>query len=346
MLMRHIARKVILFLACNLLWITSFSFHAGAEESPGHRLLIYYGIPQGINQVWDDTEAANLFARYDVIVFGESLEEKSHSHHLSTQIIIKKIKELNQKAKIYGYVDLGVTTVNYSSSELKSRSKQWKEMGVDGIFLDDAGYDYKVSRKRLNETVQYIHNLGLSVFANAWKPEDIFASTVDPIFNPKGVATALGKNDIYLFEEFLEPSDITAKQAPSVFGKSFRKKVDKALAFRKELGIKLMAVSEIDYTVYSTNAVRKFFRMTEAAAGVFSLDAYGVAPLHFSASPRKSTNEVRFFPYIQNYFDFYDIDFTYVAKYQDQDFAREGFRIHSRANDHYFHFPAEVTYYE
>lgn len=314
---------------------------ANSSDSKGYRLLIYYGIPAGVNEVWDDTKAAEVFAEYDVLVFGAGLEENKHSYHDSTAEIFRLIREKNPDARLFGYVDLGVTTSNFSPAAMESKAKKWKALGANGIFLDDAGYDYGVSRARLNQTVNAVHRLGMSVFVNAWNPDDVMGNKVDRKYNPKGQASALDKRDIYLLEDFLQPTDITKKSSPSVFNSAFRGKMDKSLAYRKKLGVKLMSVSIIDYAKYSENAVRKFFRMNEATAAVFSLDAYGIAPTHYS-SERPNKHKVRSFPYILNYMSYYSTNVEYVSKYGNRDFSRGGFRIHSLPGEHYYNYPADA----
>lgn len=323
---------------------TGLSPTAAADDAPpGYRLLIYYGIPKAVNHVWDENRAAEIFAQYDVLVFGENLEEPTHPHHHSTQHVLSFARRIEPHIRVYGYVDLGVTTVNHSMAALKDKVRKWKALGADGIFLDDAGFDYGVSRARLNETVRYVHELGLSAFINAWDPDDVMGSAVHPLYNPNGAATALDRRDIYLLEDFLLPTDINAGNSPSAFHPSFREKMDASLRYRTQLGVKLMSVSSIDYTRYTPLALRKFFRLNEVTAGVFSLDAYGIAPLHYSADER-GRDEVRFFPYITNYWDYYTTNITYIAKYHNRDFSRGGFRIHSLPGDHYYLFPETVRY--
>ncbi len=332
----------LLLFAC-LLTLVLPAGAANYSMSKGNRLLIYYGIPAGVNEAWDDTKAAQIFAEYDVLVFGAGLEEKKHSYHDSTAAIFRLIREKNQNARLFGYVDLGVTTSNFSPKVMESKAKKWKELGANGIFLDDAGYDYGVSRARLNQTVNVVHGLGMSVFVNAWNPDDVMGNKVNSKYNPKGQASALDKRDIYLLEDFLNPTDITKNNSTSVFNSAFQGKMDKALAYRKKQGVNLMSVSIIDYAKYSENAVRKFFRMNEATAAVFSLDAYGIAPTHYS-SERPSKHEVRSFPYILNYMSYYSTDVKYVSKYGSRDFSRGGFRIHSLPGEHYYNYPSDTKY--
>lgn len=310
-------------------------------QSMGHRLLIYYGIPLGVNATWDTNKAAAVFAKYDVIVFGEGLEEKKHTFHVSTKEIIPLIREGNPNVKIYGYVDLDVKKINYPNEVLFDKTDKWKSMGADGIFLDDAGYDFLVSRERLNTIIKYIHDQELSAFVNAWKPDDVMGNAVDEKFNPKGEKTLMDERDIYLLEDLLEPTDISDPNSKSAFSPNFRQKMDKSLTYRQTLDVKLMAISDIDFDQYSENAVRKFFRMTEAASSIFSLDAYGVAPKEYSSS--KSGRDIaRSFPYISNYMNYYTKDVSYKAKYDNRDFARGGFRLHSLPGEHYYNYPSDA----
>lgn len=332
--------RALLLVLCLTVGLGASSVPASIGSNAGYRLLIYYGSPEGINGVWDVGKAAEIFAEYDYIVLGAGLEESKHSYHDSTIEVIRITKELHPEVVIFGYVDLGVTTDNHSMAVLQDKTRKWKELGADGIFLDDAGYDYHVSRSRLNETVKFIHNNGMSAFVNAWRPDDIMGSSFDRIYNPRMQVTLLDERDYYLLEDFMLPIDVSNPMSESVFRSKFKTKMDKSLYYRNKLGIRLMSVSVIDYRTFSESAVRKFFRMNEVGSGVFSLDAYGVAPTHFSAA-KPHQNEVRQFPYMENYMDYYDRKGKVIAKYNNQDFARASFRVHSVKGLHYYNYPIE-----
>lgn len=284
-----------------------------------------------------------MFIRYDYIVFGDELELPDNVHYDSTAEVIQNVLRLKPETKIFGYVDLGVTTVNLSMTEIKKRIDQWKDAGVNGIFLDDAGYDYKVSRARMNAAVNYTHEAGMPAFVNAWHPSEVMSRSVHKVYNPKGEKTSIGSRDYYLLEDFLQPTDITNAKAPSAFTSSFRSKIDEALYYRKAVGVKLLSVSTIDYETFSAHAVRKFFRMNEATAAVFSLDGYGIAPVDYSASER-SEDVVREFPYIHNYMDYYEQKLNYAAKFNNKDFSSRSFRIHSETGLHFYQYPKDAQY--
>ena len=315
---------------------------AAANKGNGPRLLIYYGTPEGVNNLWDVDKAAAVFASYDHIVLGEGLELPTDEYHDSTVAIIAKVRQSQPGIRFYGYVDLDYTHVKYTMQELKRRTDLWREAGADGIFLDDAGYDYGGTRVRFNEIVRYIHSQGMNAFVNAWKPQDVISSAYDKTHNSQSLKSAMDSRDIYLLESFLLPTDITKKNSPSAYASDFKQKIDSALYYRKLLGIRLMSVSSANYRDFSDDGLRKFFRMNEAAAGVFSLDGYGVSPTHYG-SARPYQDLVRAFPYSSNYMEFYDRNEAYEAKYENLDFARGGFRLHSLKGAQYYNFPPALV---
>ncbi|EFM10543.1 hypothetical protein PaecuDRAFT_2453 [Paenibacillus curdlanolyticus YK9] len=330
-------------LLCVLLVALTSTTPVSASNNNGYRLMIYYGIPIEINETGTIEDAALQFAKYDYIVLGAGLEETTHEAHNSTASIIAQVRKLKPSVHIYGYIDLGVTTDNLSISTIQKKTVRWKTTGADGIFFDDAGFDYGVTRKRLNQAVQYVHSQSLKAFINAWKPDDIMSSAVNAKYNPKGEKTAIGGGDLYLLESMLQPVDIPNQEQKSVFGTGFRSKMDKALMYRNLLGVKLMSISPIDYGKYSSDAVRKFFRANEAAAAIFSLDGYGIAPKEYSTAAN-SHNALREMPYILNYMDYYTTNVAYVAKYNDCDFASRDFRLHSLPGEHFYDYPVTVVY--
>lgn len=100
----------------------------------------------------------------------------------------------------------------------------------------------------------------------------------------------------------------------------------------------MLSISKIDYDSLSENALRKFFRMNEAAAGVFSLDGYGVAAWDYSAGT-KNRNVVQAFPYFEHYMDYYDIKLKPKTVQKELEYERKGFLTHSEPGHHFYHIP-------
>ena len=207
---------------------------ASADLRPGS-LLIYYGWPSLINGASSVSGAAAQFDAYDYAVLGAGLEESSHGDHANTASIISA-----SSAVFFGYVDLGVSTYNYTLAQIEAKIDAWKAMGVDGIFLDDFGYDYGVTRARQNAAADYAHGRGLCVVANAWDPDDVFGSAADAAANPDGAAPVVDGRDFYLSESFQIQSG--AYQTES----AWYAKAAKLEAYRAAKGFRVFAVTTND----------------------------------------------------------------------------------------------------
>jgi hypothetical protein len=97
--------------------------------------------------------------------------------------------------KLFGYVHIGKDGGVYmDDTTFHNHALACAQNGYWGMFLDEAGYDWQVSRDRLNSWVDYCHSLGLDVFTNAWVPADNLSSAVDATWNPNGTPTHLGQN--------------------------------------------------------------------------------------------------------------------------------------------------------
>lgn len=171
-----------------------------ATVAPGD-LLIYYGWPSLVNGTGTTGAAATELARYDFVVLGDGLERPDHPDHANTVAIIAMVHAAAD-TRIYGYVDLGVITRNLSLAAIEEQIDLWLVAGVDGIFLDDFGYDFAVTRARQNAAVGLVHARGRGAIANGWLPEQVFGDRSDPVYNPDGLATELGAADFYLSESF------------------------------------------------------------------------------------------------------------------------------------------------
>ena len=139
------------------------------------KVMLYYGYPNAINNSWDVNNSANIYKDYDVCIFGDGYCLPTHEAHAETVEIFRILKRISPDTRIVGYVPIGVQNVgsdsNLSMDELKRRVDLWKAIGADGIFLDEYGYDYGVTRARQNEIVSYCHDRGMFVFANSWSIE-------------------------------------------------------------------------------------------------------------------------------------------------------------------------------
>ena len=115
-----------------------------AGLAPGN-LLIYYGYPSLVNGANGNlTKAASTLGSYNDVVLGDTLELSSHPDHSNTTKILASSAMAN--TKVFGYVDLGVTTQNLSIKTMETDISDWKTTGATGIFLDDFGYDYNSTR--------------------------------------------------------------------------------------------------------------------------------------------------------------------------------------------------------
>ncbi|MCS6884168.1 MAG: hypothetical protein RMM17_12640 [Acidobacteriota bacterium] len=215
------------------------------------RFAIYYGYPSLINGANGNVDkAVKAFAKYSLVILGDGVEFSDTvaermppgvgpvEHALAKQIISKLQA---RGTKVYGYIAIG-NTQRLSSDEIERRIKLWADMGIYGVFLDEAGYDYGVTRQRQNSAIDFAHKLGLSVFINAFNPDDVFSSQPVPFNavgggNPIGLPTLLGKNDLYMLESFQIVQG--NYEDPALW----MARATKATGYKSRYGTKLMAVA-------------------------------------------------------------------------------------------------------
>lgn len=184
---------------------------AAAFRYPYEKVLLYYGYPIAINGAWSVEGAASAYAAYDIVIFGDEYQNPEHETYADTQAVMTRLQQLSPKTRMVGYVPIGLDPAwpdsNLTMAQLKARVEQWISLGVSGIFLDEFGFDYYVTRARQNEIVGYCHDRGLFVFANSWSTDYVFNPnpiTIDwiPGFapNPEGVPPVINENDYYLYE--------------------------------------------------------------------------------------------------------------------------------------------------
>lgn len=297
----------------------------GAAASPApFKLLIYYGTPHGMNGYWDATKAGRDFAKYDVVVLGDGLGEPADANYANTVATISAAKAANPSIQFFGYVDLGVTTQNLALATIQTRVNNWFTAGVAGIFFDDAGYDYQVSRSRLNTALGYAHAQGAAI-VNAWNPDDVMGSAVNATYNPTGTATAMTTGDGYLLESWIYNPTVYKQTGWDGYASFFdiKSRFETCAAYRTSLGVKMLSSSVIDVSPTTAEGrcllsnrdadlLLHVFRMHETAALVYGVDAYGISPVQYSASAPAS-NVVLELPYRADWTTYFKQTTNYVV---------------------------------
>jgi hypothetical protein len=149
-----------------------------AEGVPAlNPLLVYYGYPIAYKGLWSvNAVAAEIAANFKYWVVGHTYEDPAHEEYASTVAIVRAVRAAG--VKVYGYIPLGTNIYNYSVAQIGTKTDNWMTIGVDGIFLDEYGFDYGVSRQRQIDVVNMIHAKGLPICANAWVFEEFVADTL------------------------------------------------------------------------------------------------------------------------------------------------------------------------
>ncbi len=246
-----------------------------AQVAPGD-LLIYYSFPSAINGTANIASAAAEFGAYDIAIIGDGLQDgpgdpNPHPDHQNTIQIIAHPSTTD--TLFFGYIDLGVTTDNHSITEIQRRVDAWQSMGIDGIFLDDFGYDYGTTRLRQNAAVDYIHSNGLPVCANGWVPSDVFGSQFHPN-NPASTPTSLGNADYYLSESHQVAESEWATES------DWQNKANALLVYQSQLGFRILSITTTDSLgAYEED---KFFYAWYSAA-LYAHTATGWGEFLFSA---------------------------------------------------------------
>lgn len=253
-------------------------------------MLIYYGWLNAFNSAanqWNNEKVAQELAKYDILVFGDGVQSPSHGDYSNTQVILPRIKALNPTAQIFGYV-----TINQTLADFKTKANQWDTLQADGIFLDEAGYDYGKNRAEFNERVLHVKNLlyATTCMANAWNADHVIGTANDTsypnsTYNPDGYEALLEPGDWYLLESFAVNTDAYTSSNGYASKTDWKARGDKASALRREFEINMAACAIIADTDQNGQAKFDFcFR----AALAYGLDANGSSDSSYGASSAKS----------------------------------------------------------
>jgi hypothetical protein len=266
----------------------STSFAQNVNYRRPEDLLIYYGWLNSFNSSvngWNNEKVAQDMARYQIVVFGAGIEDPTHPDYANTLVIVARLKEIRPDIKLFGYV----ATTNILT-DFKTKVDRWCDLGVYGIFVDAAGYDYGTpatnGRDAFNEKIDYVHGKAHTniVFANAWDSDHILGTAEDPsypnsIWNPSLNESSLGGFDYVLLESF--PIN-TAVWSPGYEGRTeWYSRAEKILGHRKTYGVNVAAVGIID----NGNVVgQDLFDFGFVSALVLTLKAWGTSDTNYGAS--------------------------------------------------------------
>lgn len=261
-----------------------------AQASPPHtpaRLAIYYGYPSAVNRsAGDVSRAASVFSQYDAVVLGDGIEFLDQrpgrrpegvgaEEHQKAADIIAAVARRSPATQFFGYICLG-DSQSLSEPELKARVLLWKQMGVSGIFLDEAGYDWKiVTRERQNAAVDAIHKAGLIAFPNAYYPEDLFSPEDLRGKNHRHLPSLLGRRDVFLLESFQVKSGAYADVA------EWQQRLSQALDGRRRCGSRIFATTT---TTETANFEWGKFSYAWWSAWLYDLDGFSWGEPNFAAT--------------------------------------------------------------
>lgn len=175
-------------------------------------LFVYYGYPIALNGLYNVDAVIAAISKYDIWVCGDTYQHPTQEVYASTVQIINGVRA--KGTKVYGYVPMGPSQTNSQKIE---GIDQWFNIGVDGIFLDEYGFDYGVTRGQQIVIVDYAHSRGLPICANAFIFEDAVCDNVSELawpsndfryqnfvnMNPTNLPSPHKPGDSYLIENFV-----------------------------------------------------------------------------------------------------------------------------------------------
>src|SRR5207249_2405087 len=102
--------------------------------------MVYYGWLNSFNSAtngWNNENVAQDLKDYDILVLGDGIQDPAHGDFANTQVILARVKVLNPNILLFGYDSKAQTL-----SVFQTKATQWNSLGVNGIFMDEAGYDF------------------------------------------------------------------------------------------------------------------------------------------------------------------------------------------------------------
>lgn len=217
--------------------------------------------------------------------------EIRHADYENTIVILPRIAELKPDIRLLGYID-----GTLSQSDFETEVDAWVSIGVTGIFIDQAGYDFGTtttnSRSAMNAKVDYIHTREGApyVMVNAWNMDHIIgiendASYPNSTWNPDLLESTLSNQDWYLLES--TPINTTAYTGTEGYQAkaTWKARCEKAIIHRYAYGIHLAACGIIN----DDNANgQDLFNFGLIASLMYTFEAWGTSDTAYGAGTSKT----------------------------------------------------------
>ena len=278
-----------------LVYLFGETGHDKLQRTAFEKVCIYYGYPVGIGNTWSVAGAVAIYKGYDIVVFGDTYELPEHEVYSETVEILKQLAEEAPETRCVGYIPIGaLEETEYSGltmQELKRRVDLWAKIGAKGIFLDEFGFDYKVTRERQNEIVKYVHDKKMFCIANSWNTSYVFSSLpikvdwiegFDP--NPNCLPPEINSGDYSLLENFFYTCEkdtttgkVTLKSAScwrvdDGYGYYSRKQEEYGQTYYQRFGTKLLQLDAIPHDL-SVTEKNTLMSLSIVGAKIFNIPA-------------------------------------------------------------------------
>ena len=242
--------------------------------------------------------------------------EIRHADYISMSMIVTRIKELNPNSLVFGYV-----SIDQEISPFQSKVDEWDAVGVHGIFLDEAGYDFGRTRTEFNVRVDYVHGSTNSniCFVNAWNMDHIIGTANDTsypnaTYNAGVVESNLTQNDWYLLESFPVNTLVYTGTSGYEGASEWLARGVKAVNHRANYGINIASVGII---ANGNGSAQDLFDFQFVSSLMFSLDAVGTSDDYYGSSSATVTFWTR--PDITKLGNLWDLSPTVVQDDGDSD---------------------------
>lgn len=274
--------------------LASESQEAADYQKP-EDVLFYYGYPNSFNSAthgWNNEKVAQEMAQYGIIIFGDGVQDSSHPDYANTQVIVPRVKELNPRAKLFGYV-----TANQTQTQFENKADDWSTLSVRGIFIDEAGYDFGNDRDSFNDKVDYVHSLGAAnlCFANAWNTDHILGTANDVSYpnstwNPSEKESKLNQDDYILLESFAVNTAAYSGSDGYAPKADWLARGQKIVGLRADYGVKFVSVGII---ANGDPDGQDLFDFHFTASVMWSLEGQGTSDTNYGASTAQVTKWTR-----------------------------------------------------
>lgn len=256
------------------------------------KITLYSGDPSKVNGAVSIDEAAHQFAYFDKVIL-KNIDEYSIIMTYARNVI-EATHKLSD-TKFYARIDAGKFTSDYTVEQIGILINRWINIGIDGVYYENFGYDSGVKRERQNALINLARTLDMSLVVESKNADHIFSIESIADMNLENAETLLGSQDGIVYLGFALGEETPGYQELA----QLNPEMTKLIGYRNAYGTSIYTIGYLDKNLSESERNKRYY-YGQTLAMLYSVDGFhcidpSAEPLYLGFNAT--------FPMVGNYYE-------------------------------------------